>query len=505
MERCSICHERVKDEIAHIDKVHAGESRSLYEEAFGDQYTTGGFDELKPRKYPHTEAPNGMVNDELNVTDDPMLPPPDDGSFLNPFQGYEPEEEPEPELDPNIGMNPDEGLVAPAEGGIEDQVEATEPLIEEDDPYHLDRYMFHLLKDKFEGDVPNLEVDPPVEEPIVGAEEPEILDLNDDATIGDIPEDESGTPEGAKKGWDTRGRGGGADDINTPNPDEQYPYPDDIKTHRDFWDYRTGDQNDPMNPPSNISSDEPSGGLDDDTGGLSPAELAELPDETGAFKEQTPADLASATLPKQDIPEYDEQLKHDLFEYGWDVEDETLEDAGVTPEDDLETAHIKLTKMYEKLTGKKLDFDADNPESDFYKSKGARTLDGVTDDDDIDDEPNPWDDPDYDWEKQKVPADWEKDQESVDEEEESPLGPKKQYGEEGGYGSGKGGHEPWMRDAEEIDALTDDQLKRDSFIGRATEILLNYSPEFTYDEVIGKECSYCSEVAYQNIMKKLGG
>jgi len=40
---------------------------------------------------------------------------------------------------------------------------------------------------------------------------------------------------------------------------------------------------------------------------------------------------------------------------------------------DLETAHQKLTKYYELLTGKKLDFDADSPDSDFYKSKGART------------------------------------------------------------------------------------------------------------------------------------
>jgi len=75
-DMCDICHKYVDDIDSHRETVHGGKQKTLFEmyaeedESYGDQYTTGGWDELDPKRYPHAKAPRGHSNDELNVTQD---------------------------------------------------------------------------------------------------------------------------------------------------------------------------------------------------------------------------------------------------------------------------------------------------------------------------------------------------------------------------------------------------------------------------------------------------
>jgi len=67
--KCKECGQRVKDIDSHMEFVHGGKQKTLFEEAFGDQYqVSGGHDELTPRRYPNSKQPNGELGDELNLT-----------------------------------------------------------------------------------------------------------------------------------------------------------------------------------------------------------------------------------------------------------------------------------------------------------------------------------------------------------------------------------------------------------------------------------------------------
>ena len=73
--------------------------------------------------------------------------------------------------------------------------------------------------------------------------------------------------------------------------------------------------------------------------------------------------------------------------------------------------------------------------------------------------------------------------------------------EEGAHGSGRRGHEQWMNPTEIIDKKTDEDLRRDNFIARAEEIIEDFKPEFTSEQLLKTDCSNCSQKSYDKIFK----
>ena len=47
---------------------------------------------------------------------------------------------------------------------------------------------------------------------------------------------------------------------------------------------------------------------------------------------------------------------------------------------------------------------------------------------------------------------------------------------EGGPGSGRKGHQSWMRGAEEIDEISDEDMKRETFLARSEDLINKYTP-----------------------------
>jgi len=83
--------------------------------------------------------------------------------------------------------------------------------------------------------------------------------------------------------------------------------------------------------------------------------------------------------------------------------------------------------------------------------------------------------------------------------------PRNPKSNEGGFGSGKEGHVPWMKEIEKDESLSEEQLKREKFLVRAQEILDNFVPVITPEDIINiksGEC-HCTENAYEWILGKL--
>jgi len=70
--RCDICKDYVQDMESHIENTHGGKQKTLFEEAFGNQFqVSGGHEELEPRRYPNAkQPPDETLGDELNLTGD---------------------------------------------------------------------------------------------------------------------------------------------------------------------------------------------------------------------------------------------------------------------------------------------------------------------------------------------------------------------------------------------------------------------------------------------------
>ena len=450
-DTCPICNKFVDDVDDHIDKVHGGTQKTLFEEAFGKPYqVSGGWEELDPPRYPHSKLPKEFVGDERNLTEDFSEEFFDTADIMEEYDNI-----------PTDNMkHQTQNLQNSIDEGRWDEEQTSEPTNK--DLMNVDDARKKMLDQKRYLDLGDIESD--------------IIDprISFQYQIGGetLPEQDGTfyTHDGKAEDWDI----------------PYYKVPDNYYTDK-------GDEQ------SNYLKDTRHEERDVLKGyGIADKTLHEL-----GLDELEEGKVEDATI---DIEKWletrdEEDIVHDADMY------DKVKDLG-----------------YDEDTADKVAFDMEGVKDVFGKiGKGLqRALDADfppfnTGEWDLDEVKATEDERsaravNYSWkelteyiqnylmEKGVTKYDWN----SADHDRREMLfrtGSEESKATEGAHGSGRRGHEQWMNPTEIIDKKTDEDLRRDNFITRAEEIIEDFKPEFTSEQLLKTDCSNCSQKSYDKIFK----
>lgn len=464
-DTCPICNKFVDDVDDHIDKVHGGKQKTLFEEAFGKPYqVSGGWEELDPPRYPHSKLPKEFVGDERNLTED----------FSEEFFDTA-------DVMPEYDNIPTDNMKHQTQN-LQNSID--EGRWDEEDYLSIDKERDNIdaarknMQDKkryldisdMEPDVADDTTSFPYQQ---GGEADIISKCNQCGFVGGMTEMIKHSEDTGHKDIDMMGatetlpeqdgtfytHDGKAEDWDIP----YYKVPDNYYT--DKGDEQSNDLKDTRHEERDMLKGY---GIADKT--LHELGLDELEGEE-QLEDPTPLASIGAQIGQTAL----DIIKQKMHKNDSDKEDNMY----ATEQDPLQTdpSKYQLTEEYDEyqpMYNFLTKFDKSDINYAFTElQKEFPSVDYQT--------------------LRSIIRDWSG---------ETPFGAGSEA-KEGAHGSGRRGHEQWMNPTEIIDKKTDEDLRRDNFITRAEEIIEDFKPEFTSEQLLKTDCSNCSQKSYDKIFKAL--